>query len=338
MDVFRKWQSIDKFSDAYKLANRNQVTSLTYNAKIKLHGTNAGIRVLEDGSLQAQKRTGDITPENDNAGFARFVASLPTSTPMCRGTVIYGEWAGKGVQKTDAVSQSEKTFYVFAIDTDHIFSDRVYRRINDPETITNFMKIVFECNIPDGIKVIPWFYDEDIVVDVDDQSAAQQFIDSATSDVDAIGVFDPYIKSLYGIEAPGEGLVYYCMDFGSAVRKTLHISRVEEYCKGYMFKHKTAEHSVNKSKNRSHVAPEKPAGIDEFIEMFATERRFEQMVNDNAIEFDVKNTGAFMKAVMSDIHKESVNEIEAADFEWKDATKYLPQTVRGWWLKKCNEL
>lgn len=336
MSDFRKWQSIARFSDKYKLATRNQVNSLTYNAKIKLHGTNAGIRVLADGSLQAQKRTGDITPENDNAGFARFVASLPYSSSVGSGTVIHGEWAGKGVQETDAVSQAEKTFYVFALDS--IFAGKDFQRITDPSAITNFLKIAFDSDVPDGIKIVPWFYDEDIVVDVVDQSAAQRFIDSATADVDAIGVCDPYIKALYDIEAPGEGLVFYCMNFTSAVRNTLSSDMVEEYCNNYMFKHKTEEHSVNKSKNRSHVAPEKPAGIDDFIEMFATVRRFEQMVTDNAIEYDVKATGVFMKAVMSDIHKESVNEIEAADFEWKDAAKYLTQTVRGWWLKKCSEL
>jgi hypothetical protein len=337
MNEFKKWNSINKFSDAYRLATRSQVTQLTYNAKIKLHGTNAAIRILDDGSLQAQKRTSDITPENDNAGFAAFVATLPSVSAVNQGVVFYGEWAGKGVQKSDAVSQVEKTFYVFAIDAPS-GNCNVLQRIVDPDLIQSMLSSAFDGISLDRICVIPWFYSQDSQIDVTDITLTQNFIDKATADVDAIGVCDPYIKSLHGVENSGEGLVFYCRDFNSVTRQQLSADQYDSFLAGYMFKHKTVEHSVNKSKNRNHVAPEKPAGIDEFIEMFATERRFEQMVNDNAIEFTVKNTSAFMKAVMSDICKESVNEIEAADFEWKDATKYLPQVMRGWWMKKCSEL
>ena len=40
---------------------------------------------------------------------------------------------------------------------------------------------------------------------------------------------------------------------------------------------------------------------------------------------------------MSDIHKESINEIEAADFEYKDAAKYLTQAIKTWWFAKCDQ-
>src|ERR1700744_3145841 len=47
---------------------------LEFVGTVKLHGTNASVTIDTDtGELWAQSRSNVITPENDNAGFARFV-------------------------------------------------------------------------------------------------------------------------------------------------------------------------------------------------------------------------------------------------------------------------
>jgi hypothetical protein len=106
----------------------------------------------------------------------------------------------------------------------------------------------------------------------------------------------------------------------------------------YIFKAKTEAHSVQKTKKRNHVAPERPEGIDDFIKMFYTEQRFQQMLDEIGGEATRAKTGEFLKAVMSDVHKESKEEIALASFEWKDVPKYAAPVVKTWWFKECDKL
>lgn len=338
MTEFRKWRSINKFSDAWKLAQKFGVLQLTYNAKVKLHGTNAGIRIMPDGSLVGQKRSSDVSIGNDNAGFASFVAGLKYDKLYAQefmpGVIIYGEWAGKGIQKTDAVSTVDKAFYVFAA-----YAPKIDRIIYEPAELEIIMNAIFDMEVVEQrMHVLPWFFDDDIAVDMTDPIKAKPFAEKATFLVDEIGKGDPYIKDLHGVEGPGEGLVFYCTSIRTGLDGLLSGDKLNEMLMGYMFKHKTEVHSVNKSKDRSHVAPEKPAGVDEFCDMFVTDARLQQMITDNEIEVDRRNTGAIMKAMMSDIHKESAAEVEAADFEWKDVTKYVTTQIKLKWFKLCDEL
>ncbi len=62
------------------------------------------------------------------------------------------------------------------------------------------------------------------------------------------------------------------------------------------------------------------------------------MLNEIGGKAEPKKTGEFLKAVMSDVHKESQNEIDLADFEWKTVTKYAVPVVKEWWFKECNKL
>lgn len=319
---FIKWRSINKFSDVYQYVNKSGKYEMYLRPKIKLHGTNAGIYCSSTGQLGAQKRTSFITPEDDNCGFARFVSTL-----HFKGTredyIIYGEWAGPGIQNSDAVSSiPEKTFFVFSV-----LNVKTGYMSTQPSTISKIVINLFGEH--DRIKVIPW-YSSAIPLNFLDQKECQEFIDGATNEVDnIIGAEDPYIKEEFGIEGPGEGLVYYAFTYDNDSMKII-VPRMS--C---IFKVKTEIHTVNKAKKRNHVAPERPSGVDEFIDMFFTEARFNQMLNEIGGEASSTRTGEFLKAVMSDVYKESTNEIELAPFEWKDVPKYAMPTVKKWWFDKC---
>lgn len=58
----------------YDLEILGKTPVVTYRAKIKLHGTNAGIQITPEGEVAAQKRSQIINSQNDNAGFATWVA------------------------------------------------------------------------------------------------------------------------------------------------------------------------------------------------------------------------------------------------------------------------
>nr|WSW58484.1 RNA ligase family protein [Streptomyces sp. NBC_00998] len=66
----------------------------------KLDGTNAGIHVDEAGRVAAQSRNRLITPENDNAGFARWVHENAADLAYILGPGLhFGEWWGRGIQR-----------------------------------------------------------------------------------------------------------------------------------------------------------------------------------------------------------------------------------------------
>lgn len=91
-----------------------------FRGTVKLHGTNAGITRKEDGSLVYRSRTREITPEDDNAGFARHMAA---NEPTLLGIfnviegdgdkALFGEWCGAGVQSSVGISAESKMFVVF---------------------------------------------------------------------------------------------------------------------------------------------------------------------------------------------------------------------------------
>ena len=329
MSEFVKWRSINKFADAYKMAMKHRVTKVKLGTKIKLHGTNGGIRLTSDGMV-AQKRTSDVFTDSDNAGFANWVATLgrkEVNIDYFRDIIVYGEWAGKGVQKTDAVSETPKTFYAFSL-----FNTKTGAYMNDPTVINAFLGKVFTDESLEKMRVVPWF--EVIDFDFSNFNETQSVIDKLVAQVDEIAKTDPYIKTEWGVEGPGEGLVGYF----EAMQAWDGTELDPEIRQDYLFKVKSEAHAVQKGP-RNKVGIQKPEGVDEFITTFFTEQRFRQMLDEHLDGVaDIKKTGVFMKAVMSDVHKESVNEIEAADFEWKIVPKFATQSVREWFLKESEKL
>jgi hypothetical protein len=341
---FVKWPSIGAFKDTYKHAQRCRVQWLHLRGKIKLHGTKAAIRIhhnlltmqeWDDAAnsdtnaivghvITAEKRTSDVTVDADNAGFAAFVQNkcVPLIDPnfQTTGITIHGEWAGPGVQKNDAISQIDhKRFFVFAIVT-HVDG----KIILDPDDIAALL-----CTsglLPhEFVHVLPWATEE-TVLNMLDQKACEEFITAQVTYVDeVIGAEDPYVKETFGVSDHGEGLVFY--DCGDLIWRD------------WMFKVKSEAHSVNKDKKRDRVAPAKPGGIEDFIEMFFTEQRFEQMLDEALGGIAAKkDTGAFLAAVMRDVLKESTNELELADFEWKDVARYAIAPTKLWFFAKADAL
>lgn len=77
----------------------------------KIDGTNAQVVVGEDGSVRAASRTRWIAPEDDNYGFARWVAEHTDELRGLGAGRHFGEWWGQGVQRN--YSQPRKRFSLF---------------------------------------------------------------------------------------------------------------------------------------------------------------------------------------------------------------------------------
>ena len=119
----------------------------------KIDGTNAAIQItphnveaLEYGSnhpddfgfVIAQSRTRIITPDNDNAGFARWVEdNMGPLREVLGPGVHYGEWWGQGIQR--GYKQTRKWFSLFN-----------YNRWSNDPSVASLATI--------GVQVIPILY------------------------------------------------------------------------------------------------------------------------------------------------------------------------------------
>jgi hypothetical protein len=83
----------------------------------KIDGTNACVIVSEDGSeVWAQSRNKLITPDDDNAGFARWVADNAGVLADVLGPGYhYGEWWGSKIQRTYGLVNGDKRFSLFNV-------------------------------------------------------------------------------------------------------------------------------------------------------------------------------------------------------------------------------
>lgn len=97
----------DDFEPFGKIARFNRDIVITE----KIDGTNAQVFVGEDGSVRAGSRNRWITPEDDNYGFARWVAEHADGLRELGPGRHFGEWWGSGIQRN--YSQTTKRFSLF---------------------------------------------------------------------------------------------------------------------------------------------------------------------------------------------------------------------------------
>jgi hypothetical protein len=79
----------------------------------KIDGTNAQVNITEDGQIFAGSRSRWITPEDDNFGFARWVADHADELRALGPGSHYGEWWGSGIQRKYGLT--EKRFSLFNV-------------------------------------------------------------------------------------------------------------------------------------------------------------------------------------------------------------------------------
>ena len=333
MSKFQRFTSLESLAHVHRGQDFfDKKAVVYYGAKIKLHGTNGAVRVTPDGEVIAQSRSADITSAADNAGFARWVESTATDwAGIAQGdgdVVVYGEWAGKGIQKGDAVTMLDhKYFFVFGILL--VASDTF---MIAPQAIE------LVCPDLDDVVVLPWDTVFPAPLDYADAESCAAFADRLNDDIIEIGESDPFIFGMFGVDGPGEGWVVspICNAFqeptaGNTMAIDMHWYRT------LAFKVKTAAHSVKKTKAAPTVI-EVPENVTEFAAMFVTEARCEQGVYEIVGYADPKFTGDFLKWIGQDIKKESVLELADAGLEWKDVTKAVTNAAKTWWLERCKKI
>lgn len=296
-----KFPSIESFAHVF----RDAVRGVYAKPKIKLHGTNGGV-VVKKGKVVAQSRN-NLLIESDNAGFAAWVREQEHLWADCSDGIIYGEWAGPGIQDRDAVTKIlRKTFFVFAVLSEG-------KMITEPEDIAMRLNPTL-CNVV----VLPWFAPAATVT----FENVGSFVEMVNEEINKIAVQDPFIFEHFGVTGPGEGLVYMPPD----------PSNIETFCRN-TFKVKTEDHRVRKTVRAISVKIDIPKDAVDFVLTFVTPARCQQAVTEacngnRAPEL----TRDFLKWMGSDVRKESMVELEGMGVEWGGVAKFVNDAARKWFL------
>lgn len=299
--------------------------TLTFKGTVKLHGTNASVCFNSENGFWIQSRSNIITIKNDNAGFAFFAESRQKEFQKLINAVIkkhnidtkkytisiYGEWAGKGIQKGVGICQLEKAFYVFGVKISKPQDETFHSYWIDSNNIRNKDCRIF--NVGD-------YKTYSVDVDFNIPQLAQNKFSEITEQVEK----ECPIAKAFGIEKGiGEGVVW-SVEYKNSIHR---------------FKVKGDKHSVTKVKKLASVDVEKLKSIQEFVEYAVTENRFQQAIENvfGKEDLDVKKMGDFLRWFINDINSEETDTMIKNGLEPKDVNKYLSYKVRTMFFEILNK-
>ena len=312
MNVFYKFPSIGQFRNIVKdVWHFDPAAKLTFTGTVKVHGTNAAIVVHPDGSYHCQSRSRIITVDDDNLGFAAWVrdsgVDLSQFVRVGCDVVLFGEFAGRGIQRRVAVNAVDRFFYLFEAAMGH------------GDGTVNWLPEIYQgagVNSGEVFRVSEDFGLAEIDIDFAHPEASQNKLVELTEAVEA----QCLVGHALGIEGVGEGIVWrHLTDDGQLL----------------MFKVKGEKHSVSKVKKLAQVDPEKVASVQKFLEYAVTEQRLQQgLAEVCGGDADRKYLSAFLKWVSTDVVKEESDVLEASGLTMKDVGN--PMSIRGreWFFSK----
>jgi RNA ligase-like protein len=292
----------------------------------KLHGTNASVGFNNVDGIWSQSRKNIITVDKDNAGFAFFVeknkeAFLKLIHQVIEendidadnnNVYIYGEWAGKGIQKHMGINKLDKFIAIFGVKIAP-FDEEVSNYWVDCDNLRDVDNRIY--NIND-------FETYSVEIDFNNPGEAQnKMIDMMLK----VEENSPFSKS-FGEDGIGEGIVFTTYFNGSK----------------HTWKVKGERHSNTKVKTPKKVDNVKIQKINDIAVKVLPSWRLDQMYTEvmdilNGGSGDIKKTGDFLKAVVQDVHKEDLDIIIEAELEPKEVNGAISKIARVWLFDKLNE-
>lgn len=344
--------NVRRYADFHKIA----APVVTFKGTPKLHGTNAGVHVTPD-RLIAQSKNNILDLQNDNAGFAQFVARDVSThafailahylhyqdkpgVPVEKGAenhyVFYGEWCGGSIQKGVALNELPKHFVVFGVrdlDTNEMItidwqsllieSDRVSKGFQRAHPTFSEQTILDKLHFA-GIYLIDEVQPQFITIDFANPEKVTQDLEERTLAYEAECPW----AAQFGVKGIGEGMVW---------------SPTGEYAnkREWTFKVKGLLHQTsNKTKptNLVHVDPVKVEKVGELVDEVLPLWRLEQGVSEvkqaNGGIISTKNMGEFLQWISRDVLKEHSDTIANNEFDWKkDISPKIIQKARDYFLR-----
>lgn len=294
--------------------------SLEFTGTVKLHGTNAGICYTPEEGIVAQKRGSLLSPDqlSSHFGFNQFVQvtqkeALTNAMKLLwerycepgEQITLYGEWAGKGVQKRVAISEIDKSFFYFDC--------KVYNPTTGEDTWIKMREINID-NIPNVYSIYNYNVWR-INIDFNNPGEIQNTLIKITTDVEKKC---PVAKA-FGYLGVGEGVVWTTFWKGEK----------------YIFKVKGKKHSTSKVKTLASIDPEVLNSINAFVDYACTTNRIEQGIQEIGAT-EKKHMPDLLRWVCNDIIAEEDNELKANNLEWKQVAREVNNRVRQHFFTKID--
>ena len=301
-----------------------------WSGTVKLHGTNASICFNEIDGYWLQSRENIITPQQDNAGFAMFATGRKDiflniinelsnihNISLYENTItLCMEWVGKGIQKGVAISEIEKSAFIFS-----------YAKVT-PFDISNekpgYWIHTNRLSSPENrIYNLEDYKMYEIEIDFNNPLAVQNKIIEMTLEVEN----ECPVGKVFGINAIGEGIVFSYFKDGELMS----------------FKSKGEKHSKgSKVKTLKPVDDEKLNKLINITNQVCPSWRLEQALDKtfdliNGGSLDIKKLGEFIKAVIADIIKEDLDILVDNELTIKDISGKVSELSRQYFFDKQNE-
>jgi hypothetical protein len=307
-----KYHSIEQFRNCIKEIQRlwkdKPLPILTFNGSVKLHGINAGVELPAN---IPQSRNQVLTEDNDFYGFYTFhkerkeiFQQIYDSLGLDLPVVIYGEWAGKGIQQGVAISKLDRAFYIFGI-----------KVITGEDTHYWLKEIPWFGLANYNIIVLSKFYKIDI--DFNYPELSQNKLQELTLQVEQ----ECPIAMLFGVSGIGEGIVW---------------EHIDDEGQMLSFKVKGKKHSSSKVKVLAAVGIEKVNSIKEFVNIVLTDARLKQAYFECNEPTDMQGIGIFLKWINADILKEESDTLEASKLTIKDVGSAISKQAKQWYIEKIK--
>jgi len=349
-----KFTKIQQFNNVVSLVRKFPETydkPITFRGTVKLHGTNAGVRIAPDGAITVQSRNREITVEDDNCGFASFVQSRRTTFQAIAETIrdycdgeadaeeitIFGEWIGLGIQKGVALNKLERRqFVIFAV------------------TVPNWERYAYCGNAPfEGDTYIPLYclpddilehkegwndiycvdtreaYDAEITIDFSDRTNTAMAAEDLTKLTQLVDEQCPW-GSLMGVEGVGEGIVWK------------PVLNDREYGNTDLF-FKTKGQSHTKSKVHTMKVTQDPAvvkSVDAFVLKACNADRLDQgleYIKEMGKPISMQSTGLYLQWVGNDVKTELADDLEASGLTWKHVAKAVNADALNHWKRAVSQ-
>jgi hypothetical protein len=330
-----KFPSLEQFADVYaRETYGDKRRKVALRAKIKLHGTCMGIRISQDGVVTAQAKNVILSEESDQNNFHRWAAPQFGAWAGARGeesVTFYGEWAGPGVNKGDAIQKTgKKRYYIFAVgigEAPHFRADDRADGLLTAKWMITCPKAI-EAMLPEGIN-------EDEVVVLPYEGIPYEFnfaskddVDYVLNDlnaaVDRVAVEDPFVARNFGIQHPGEGyvLVPHATKVGDLT--------LEQYAR-LTFKAKTEKHRVKKQAKSATARDPLPESVGDFIDTYCTPARMRQALDEvSEGRVDVRKLGDIIRWMTADVEKEGQRDIAALTVPFDRVKPEIATATRAW--------
>ena len=325
MTSFIPFQSIESFDHVVRKVHRYPhlaPNTVAYRGKIKLHGTNAGIKICSDSTFVAQSRNRVLSIGSDNAGFAFWAETHKDYFMYIKedenDLVIFGEWCGGNIQTGVALSEiKEKFFAVFEVV--RIYPDGSVQVYYEPSMIASILKNP----ATDLLYILPW-QTEAKYVNFNDVYSCEKFAEFCNEVVLETEECDPWVKETFGVSGVGEGLVFYPV--------SQYSEPYENLTSDIMFKAKGGKHRGTKVDKAVKSGITIVEGAQEFADLVITVARCEQALHEIGGIRSPENTGKFLKWISNDILKECVPELLEAGLEWKQVSPKVIANAKAWWI------